>query len=119
VVERVEEPVAAPIAREHPTRPVPAVCRRRQPHQKELRIRVAEARQRSRPVVLAVVAGWRLDRDRLSMGYQTGATAAVDDRPVQLRKRLLFWQSARIVTRSCPDGLWNVLVRGIVRRRAA
>jgi hypothetical protein len=35
------------------------------------------------------------------MGHQARAAAAVDDRPVQLRERLLLWQSGRIVTRSC------------------
>src|SRR5258705_5174859 len=76
-----------------------SVCRRRQPHQQEPRIRVAEARQRSRPVALALVARRRLGRNGLAMGDETRASAAIDDRRVQLRERPRVLQFAGILTR--------------------
>jgi len=79
VVERVEEPVTAPVAREHPPRAVAAVGRGREPHEHEPRARVAEAGHRPRPVALAAVAARRRRGARLTVGDESRASAAGDD----------------------------------------
>src|SRR5262249_58206615 len=53
--QRAEEPVAALVAREHAARAIAAVGGRRQPHQQQARARIAEARERPGPVLLASI----------------------------------------------------------------
>ena len=53
------------------------------------------------------------------MGDQPGTATAADDAGVEAVERASVLQSCRIVTRSRHDGLWNVRVRGIVKRRTA
>jgi hypothetical protein len=50
-----------------------------QAHEKDARFRIAEARQRSRPVVLAVIAGRRNGGHRFAMLDQTRASPTRDD----------------------------------------
>src|SRR5256886_8207908 len=97
VVERVEEPVAAPVAREHPPRAVAAVRCGREPDEEDARARVTEARQRPRPVALARVPARRRGGDGLPVGDEPWACAAAHDRGVQAVESSL--QPGRIVTR--------------------
>jgi len=98
-VERIEEPVAAAVAGEHPARPVTAVRGGRQADQQQARTRIAEARQRARPVLLAGVARRRLHGDGFTMGDQPGTATAADDAGVEMVERASILQSGGIVTR--------------------
>src|SRR5207245_8215594 len=75
VVKGVEEPVAAPVAREHPARAVPAVRRGRKPDEEEARARIAEARQRPGPVALTRVPARRRRGGGFAMGDEPRAGA--------------------------------------------
>src|SRR5437867_5422425 len=97
VVERVEQPVAAAVAGEHPPGAVAAVGGRRQADEEESRAWVAESRERLRPVVLPDVAAGRRRRHRLAVRDESGTESAADDAGVQMVEWLL--QSAWIVTR--------------------
>ena len=75
-VQRGEQPVAGAVAGEDPPGPVAAVGRRREADHHQPRARVAEARQRARPVALALVAARRVGRDGLAPRDQPRAAAA-------------------------------------------
>ena len=65
-VQRGEQEVARRIAGEHPTRPVAAVRRRREPDEQDPRRRVTEPGHRPAPVRLVAEAGDLLDGDGLA-----------------------------------------------------
>src|SRR5207247_2083110 len=81
VVERVDVPVAAPVAREHPAGAVAAVRRGCEPDEEEARLRVAEARQRPRPVGEARIPARRRRRDGSALGAVERAVRALEDHP--------------------------------------
>src|SRR5918995_342335 len=70
----------------------------------------ADAGQRTRPVALPGVARRRLGTGGLAMGDEPGTATTADDAGVETVERASILQSGRIVTRSSPDGLWNVQV---------
>jgi len=71
-----EEPVARPVAGEHPPRAVPAVRGRGQPHDQQPGRGVAEAGDGPGPVVLVTERGPALATDLLPPGDQPGAGSA-------------------------------------------
>jgi hypothetical protein len=102
VVKRVEEPVAAAVAGEHPPRTIAPVGGGREPDQQQPRARITEPGQRARPIALAGIARRRRDRDGLAVGHQPRARAATDDAGGQAVQRASVLQSTEIVTRWCP-----------------
>ena len=87
-MERAEEPVAAPVAGEHPARSVAPVRGGRQPDQEDARVRIAEAGQRPRPVGFPAIAAGRIRGSRLAVAHEARAESAPDDAPPE---RLQFW----------------------------
>src|SRR5262249_56654361 len=79
LVQRAKEPVAAAVPREHTPRPVAAVSGRSEAHDENARLRIAEARKRTRPVALAVIARRGHGRHPLAIRDATPAAPARDD----------------------------------------
>ncbi len=78
-MQRREQEVAAPIAREDPARPVPAVSGGSQPEDQDRRVRIAPARDRPAPVLLVGEARDLLPRDLLPPLDQPRAETADHD----------------------------------------
>jgi hypothetical protein len=72
-VERAEEPVAAPVAGEHPARSVAPVRGGRQADQEDARVRIAEAGQRPRPVGFSAIAPGRIRGSGLAVAHEARA----------------------------------------------
>lgn len=70
-VQRPEKPVAAVVACEHASRPVAAVCRRRETDEQEAGIRIAEARDRFGPVFFIRETLYLFSSDALTPSYKT------------------------------------------------
>jgi hypothetical protein len=82
-----EEPVAAAIAGEHPPGAIGAVRRRCEPHNEDLRLRVAKPGDGPTPVLLIAVRRPALARDVFAPGNEARAGAALDDLGVELDER--------------------------------
>jgi hypothetical protein len=78
------QPVAAAVTREHSSGPIPPMRCRRQPHDKQARIRIAESRQRSRPIFFIPVAGRRFFSDQFTPAHQPRAFATSNYGSVKL-----------------------------------
>ena len=78
-MERSEEEVARGIAGEDASRPVSPVSGRREAYDQQARPRVAESRNRTRPVAPAPEASWSLPRGGLPKANEARARAASDD----------------------------------------
>jgi hypothetical protein len=78
-MERREQERARPISREDPTGPIPAMGRGREADDQDPRVRIAEARDRTSPVLLVGVPRDLLARDVLAPRDQTRALPAHHD----------------------------------------
>src|SRR5215475_16211015 len=79
VVERAEEPIAAPIAGEHTARAIATVGGGRQTHDEHARARIAEPWQRLRPVPLTSVSLRRVRGQRLAVTNEARTQPTRDD----------------------------------------
>jgi hypothetical protein len=79
LVERAEEKVAGFISREDPARPVAAMRRWGEADEQDTCARIAESRERLRPVALSAKPAGRIPRGSLPPGDEPGTAAAGDD----------------------------------------
>jgi hypothetical protein len=85
-MQRRPQEVAARITGEDATRPVAPVCRRRKAQDQDPRLRIAETRQRPRPVFLPGEPARRLRGRALPPLDQPRAAPAIDDLALDLRE---------------------------------
>jgi hypothetical protein len=83
-MKRAVKPIAAAVAGEHAPGAISAVRRRRKSDDQYARFRIAEARQRFRPVILVEVSSRRILCAGFTPAHQTGAFITVNDLPVEL-----------------------------------
>jgi hypothetical protein len=87
-VKRSVEPIAAAVTRKHSAGPIPSMRCRRQTHDKQPRIWIAESRQGSRPIFLTSVAARRFFSDQFAPAHQPRAFATSKYRSVKLLKTI-------------------------------
>ena len=83
-VQRLVQPITAPVAGKHTSGPVAAVSGRCQSDNQQSGVRITEARQWFCPITYPLVAAWRIFGRGFTPAYQARAFAAFYDATVQL-----------------------------------